>query len=42
MTKLQRGNDAIDRNALPAFGVFVVSASDRGRRLGTDRRHQQA
>jgi hypothetical protein len=41
MTKLQRGIDAIDRNALSAFGVFVVSASDRGRRLRTVRRYRQ-
>jgi hypothetical protein len=41
MTKLQRRYDAIDRNADQAFGVLVVSANDRGRRLGTDRRHRQ-
>jgi hypothetical protein len=41
MTKLQPGTDAIDRNALPAFGLIGVSANERGRRLGTDRRHRQ-
>jgi hypothetical protein len=41
MTKLQRRYDANDRNAIPAFGVFVVSANERGRRLGTDRSHRQ-
>jgi hypothetical protein len=41
MTKLQPRYDAIDRNALPAFGVLVVSAIDRGRRLRTDRKHRQ-
>jgi hypothetical protein len=41
MTKRQPRFDAIDRNALPAFGVSVVSADVRGHRLGTDRRHRQ-
>jgi hypothetical protein len=41
MTKLQRGNKTIDRNALSAFGLIGASANDRGRRLGTDRRHRQ-
>jgi hypothetical protein len=41
MTKLQRGIDAIHRIALSAFGLLVVSANDRGRRLGIDRRHRQ-
>jgi hypothetical protein len=40
MPKLQRGNDAIDRNADSAFGLAVVSANG-GRRLETDRRHRQ-
>jgi hypothetical protein len=41
MTKRQPRYDAIDRNADKAFGLLVVSASDRGHRLGTDRRHRQ-
>jgi hypothetical protein len=41
MTKLQRGNDAIDRNADLAFGLLVASANERGRRPETDRRHRQ-
>jgi hypothetical protein len=40
MTKLQPPYDAIDRNALSAFGLIGVSANERGRRLGTDRRHR--
>lgn len=40
MTKRQPRYDAIDRNALRAFGLLVVSAI-RGHRLETDRRHRQ-
>jgi hypothetical protein len=41
MTKRQFGTQAIDRNALSAFGLIDVSPNDRGRRLGTDRRQRQ-
>lgn len=41
MTKRQPRLDAIDRNALSAFGLSFVSAELRGHRLGTDRRHRQ-
>jgi hypothetical protein len=41
MTKRQPRLDAIDRNALEAFGMSVVSADVRGHRLGTDRRYRQ-
>ena len=41
MTKLQPRYDAIDRNALLAFGLSGVSSNGRGRRLETDRRHRQ-
>ena len=41
MTKRQPRTDALDRNARGAFGLSVVSASERGHRLETDRRHRQ-
>jgi len=41
MTKLQPRYDAIDPNADLAFDLAVVSATLRGHRLGTDRRHRQ-
>jgi hypothetical protein len=41
MTKRQPQHDAIDRNALEAFGLSVVSAFDRGHRLRTDRRYRK-
>ena len=41
MIKRQPRTDATGCNALPAFGLSVVPADDRGHRLGTDRRRRQ-
>jgi hypothetical protein len=41
MTERQPRYDAINRDALWAFGLSVVSADPRGHRLGTDRRIRQ-
>jgi hypothetical protein len=37
MTQLKAGYDAIDRNAMLAFGSLGVSAKSRGRRVESDR-----